>query len=218
MKNHIRFTNTGKREPAGFRVFQFTAYKDGKEVGRLSGRSGQAAWQLLRGYNDPRSTPGCGEPLPEGEYNLGLPEREAGGPGAQGWAAGLNGRWMPLTPRQTLVGDRGDFGCHPDGAAPGSLGCTVTYSNESWEEVVRWRTELGLSLFVVDYGLGLVEPLKDAPPPEEPRAKVLDEHGTEIGGALLINGVAYPDMKTLAALCEVKLRWDGAAKTITVKQ
>lgn len=213
MNDQIRMTPVGTREPSGFRVFRYTLYREGREVDHLFGRSGLASHQTLRGHKDKKSKPGCAEPLPEAVYHLGYPEYE---PDYETWPEGLDDRWMALTPSRStpLVGGRGAFGAHPDGAAPGSLGCAATYTQSDWEKMAEWRRE-GQLLFIVDHGLGLVPALPPVPPAAEYPTANIELDGKLVGTGLIIDGKVYPAATAVAAMLGLKIEgWDGKTKTV----
>lgn len=216
MEDHIRFTRTHQRDSHGLETFKFTAYKNGEEIGHILGRSGLAGCQKFRGYDDPRSTPGCAEPLPEAVYDMGAPEIEA--KGGEGWPAGIDGHWIPLTAqkRYRLVGGRGAFGAHPDGAGPGSLGCTVTRSVGDWKRLAQWWKE-GLRTLVVDHGLGKVPPLPELPPSPQFNTARVELDGKVIGSALLVDGVSYASMSVVAAITGKKMKWKAKTKTVSLE-
>lgn len=216
MKDHIRFTDTGTREPSGARIFRLTAYKSGREVAHVLARSGLAYAQTLRHHADPKAKPRSAEPIPEGVYSIGQPETDAGSWGKPG----LAGHWMSIPPHPDypLVGGRSAFGIHPDGAAPGSLGCTVTRTVADWRRVRYWREKLGLDTLIVDYGFGKVPKLDNPPVPAEyPTVPVMMD-GAVVGKALIIDGTSYPSMALLAKLMCKQLSWDSDENTVILSE
>jgi len=89
--------------------------------------SGARGAQTLRRPQDPRSTPGNLEPIPQGRYVIGAIEFANGKDNYEGsWGHGLGPMWVGLDAE--FSDDRGAFGFHQDhniGGSPGSAGCVV---------------------------------------------------------------------------------------------
>jgi lysozyme len=113
---------TGKRRANGLEILALEF--DGE---RFECVSGQPYAQYFRKPGDPRSVPGCMEPIPYGKYSIGKIEW-AGGSDNYGasWGPGLGPIWVALP--ATFADDRSAFGIHLDSnadTAPGSAGCVV---------------------------------------------------------------------------------------------
>lgn len=97
----------------------------GSETFRVA--SGARGAQVLRRPQDPRSTPGNLEPIPQGRYRIGDIQFANGKDNYEGsFGAGLGPVWVGLD--ADFSDDRGAFGFHLDsniGSSPGSAGCVV---------------------------------------------------------------------------------------------
>ncbi len=100
--------------------------------------SGQPGKQNFRLPNDPKSYPGCMEPLPQGKYTIGNISWAAGKDNYKGsHGAGLGPVWVPLTAQ--FNDDRSAFGLHLDeniSISPGSAGCIVFASIQDLTKLV----------------------------------------------------------------------------------
>lgn len=105
--------------------------------------SGAPGRQNFRRPQDPRSSPGNLEPIPQGVYRFeGSPDFVNGVDSYEGsWGSGLGPVWHGLS--ATFSDDRGNFGIHEDGNigfAQGSAGCVVFSSLSDLKKyVAAWR-------------------------------------------------------------------------------
>lgn len=118
---------TGKKRANGLEILALEF--DGE---RFECVSGQPNAQFFRKPGDPRSVPGCMEPIPFGKYGIGMIEWAGGKDNYNAsWGPGLGPVWIALP--ATFADDRSAFGIHLDSNAstsPGSAGCVVI-PNES---------------------------------------------------------------------------------------
>lgn len=117
--------------------------------------SGARVAQTFRRPTDPRSTPGCLEPIPQGRYAIGDIEFANGKDNYEGsWGAGLGPVWVALDAE--FSDDRGSFGFHHDhniGSSPGSAGCVVFRSVSDLKRFVAALRKHDPKTLVVDWGL-----------------------------------------------------------------
>ena len=216
LSKHIRFrpkkhsNGSLQKEPNGLIKFTFDIIEDGELLESIDGCSGLGDYQRLRAYDDKNAKPGSAEPLPEGIYNIGPDEYDKAGI----WPAGLAGRWMDLLPAKgfALAGGRSAFGLHPDGNAPGSLGCACPYTISRWERVVQWWHK-GFKILVVDHGLGKVPKINKVTKEE---TGVVELDGQIIGKVMIHEGTSYMSATAIAKLLKVNLVWDNKSKVLRV--
>ena len=117
--------------------------------------SGARGAQTLRRPQDPRSTPGNLEPIPQGRYKIGSIEFASGKDNYEGtWGNGLGPVWVGLDAE--FSDDRGAFGFHIDqniGASTGSAGCVVFRDVPDLKRFVAALRKHNPSVLSVEYSL-----------------------------------------------------------------
>ena len=117
--------------------------------------SGAVGHQKLRLPEDPRSVPGCLEPIPQGVYRIGSIEFAGGKDNYEAsWGPGLGPVWVPLS--ATFSDDRSAFGCHLDAninTAKGSAGCLVLQNQKELERFVAALRKHDPKMLEVNWGI-----------------------------------------------------------------
>lgn len=115
--------------------------------------SGARGAQAFRKPADPRSVPGCLEPIPEGRYSIGDIEFAGGKDNYEAsWGAGLGPVWVPIN--ATFADDRSAFGFHLDSnssVAGGSAGCVVFRDMADLKRFVAALRKHDPRILVVDW-------------------------------------------------------------------
>jgi lysozyme len=109
--------------------------------------SGQPNAQKFRLASDPKSVPGCMEPIPQAIYRLG--NLEVGD-----FGNGIGKNWVSIDPVKTMK--RGAFGFHIDeniSTFPGSAGCVVFSSYNDLNRFVEAKNKFNVTELVVDWGI-----------------------------------------------------------------
>jgi lysozyme len=114
--------------------------------------SGARGAQVLRQPQDPRSTPGNLEPIPQGKYRIGSIEFANGKDNYEGsWGLGLGPVWVGLDAE--FSDDRGSFGIHLDAGAPGTAGCVGVRDISDLRRLVAALRKHNPSVLEVDWNL-----------------------------------------------------------------
>lgn len=117
--------------------------------------SGAKNCQVLRKPNDPRSTAGNREPIPQGVYRIGDIEWANGKDNYNAsWGPGLGPVWVALSAQ--FSDDRSAFGMHLDENidwAPGSAGCVVFPDTDTLKLLVSTLRQYDPQILEVNWGL-----------------------------------------------------------------
>jgi lysozyme len=180
-RRQIRISKTGMLQPNGLAVLEVALMEGSRKVDSVSAVSGAPDAQAFRIASNSRA--GSREPLPEGTWDLGLPEPDrmtkarssiselvefaSNIPGDFGkdWPQqgdGLGPVWVLMTCRSQT--ERGDIGFHVDNnstSAPGTVGCVGIVNDaglKSLKKFANWFDDSTLAphVAIVDWGLGSV--------------------------------------------------------------
>lgn len=158
--NYCRLTRTSAKNTDGLFIcnLEFIT-KDG--VGdTLKVNSGVPSTQdAFLAFDDPASTPGSLQPIPQSRYTIGDIEFASGvrNDFTVNWPQagdGLGPVWVPIIKR--IPDDRDAFGFHLDNnraTSPGSAGCVVTDTMTNLKKLVSLLRKYDPRLLVVDWGV-----------------------------------------------------------------
>jgi N-acetylmuramoyl-L-alanine amidase len=187
-KYFYRLTRVGSGlDAAGFAVLNYALCEwvgtsTFRTIDKVKVRSGLFGAQFFRtGKN---SEAGSGEPIPEGEFDMG-PIEWAGPVGnyAKSWKTGIGATWRSLEPKFQTA--RSALGQHRDLSTPGTLGCVGLQSEADERKCVEWETKYPTRELHVDWGLGTAKKMTEvtdapAPTPANPPAGYLPLKGRSI--------------------------------------